>query len=62
MGLFYTTSPDTCVHRRGQYERSSNADVAPSGRVTSYHRRNLCTTVSITVTRHCPVAVIRVYC
>ena len=61
MGLFYTTSPDTYVHRRGQYERSSNADAAPSGRATSYRRRNPRTTVSIPATRHCPVAATRVY-
>ena len=61
MVLFHTTSPDTCVHRKEQYERSSNADAAPSGRATSHHRRNPSTTFSITATRHCPVAATRVY-
>jgi hypothetical protein len=62
MVLLQTTSPDTCVYRRGQHERSSHADAAPSGRATSYHRRNPRTTLSITTTRHCPVAATRVYC
>src|SRR5262245_13787466 len=61
MVLLHTTSPDQCVHCRGQHERSSHADTAPSGRATSHHRRDPSTAVSITATSHCPVAAPRVY-
>src|SRR4029450_9980331 len=61
MVLFYTISPDQGVYRRGQHERSSHADTAPSGRAPGHHRRNPRTTVSLTATRHCPVAATRVY-
>jgi hypothetical protein len=61
MVRFHTTSPDPCAYRRGQPERSSHADTAPSGRTTGHHRRNPSPTVSLPATRHCPVTATRVY-